>query len=93
MGPKNAKLVAGVWAETTEADHFAKILLHQGVPAARILVEEKPTNLGENLLFSYGLLRDNGLDPDSIILIHKPYLERRVFAAAEKQWPNPQTKI
>ncbi len=92
-GPKNKQLSSGLWTEPTEAEHFAKIILQRGVPTDKLLVERESTNTGENLAYSYELLRKSGLEPKSIIFIHKPHLERRILATTRKQWPNQQVKI
>jgi uncharacterized SAM-binding protein YcdF (DUF218 family) len=57
------------------------------VPRERILVENRSTNTGENVLFTRALLRERGLDPRSFILVQKPYMERRSFATFRKVWP------
>ena len=92
-GPRNKRLTSGLWAESTEAEHFAKTVLQKGVPAAKFLIEKKSKNTGENLAYSYKLLKNRHMEPESIIFVHKPHLERRTFATAKKQWPNRQAKI
>src|SRR5215207_8545125 len=56
-----------MWTEP-EADRFARIAIERGVPAAKILVENRSTNTGENVEFTRRLLADRGLDPASFIL-------------------------
>jgi uncharacterized SAM-binding protein YcdF (DUF218 family) len=68
-----------MWTET-EADKFAAIALNMGVPEASILVENKSTNTGENILFTQQLLARKNLDPRSFIVVQKPYMERRSYA-------------
>ena len=75
-----------LWTEP-EADRFAAIAERMGVPAANILIENGSTNTGENVLFTRQLLADRGLDPQSFILVQKPYMERRTFATFMKIWP------
>ena len=70
-----------------EADRFAAIALGMGVPADRILIENRSTNTGENVSFTRQLLADRGLDPASFILVQKPYMERRTYATFRKRWP------
>jgi uncharacterized SAM-binding protein YcdF (DUF218 family) len=70
-----------------EADQFAAIAKGMGVPRANILIENRSTNTGENVLFTKQLLADRGLDPQSFILVQKPYMERRSFATFMKLWP------
>ena len=81
------RLTEGVWAET-EADKFAKIARNKGVPADAILIENKSTNTGENIVFTQALLQKNNLDLQSFIVVQKPYMERRSFATFTKYWPD-----
>jgi uncharacterized SAM-binding protein YcdF (DUF218 family) len=80
------RLTKDLWSET-EAGLFAKIALQKGVPEKDILVENRSTNTGENVLFTRQLLKEKGLDPQSFILVQKPYMERRTYATFQKQWP------
>jgi uncharacterized SAM-binding protein YcdF (DUF218 family) len=76
-----------VWTET-EADQFAAIAMNLGVPKESILVENKSTNTGENILFTQKLLAGKKLDPRSFIVVQKPYMERRSYATFKKHWPD-----
>ena len=75
-----------LWTEA-EADKFAAIAIQKGVPASAILIENKSTNTGENILFTQQLLKQNGLDPQDFIVVQKPYMERRSYATFKKHWP------
>ena len=81
------RLTEGMWTES-EADLFAKIAVEKGVPKEVILIENKSTNTGENILFTQKLLKENNLDPHSFIVVQKPYMERRSFATFKKHWPD-----
>lgn len=70
----------------TEAEIFAEIAMEEGVPSEKILLETKATNTGENIICSKTLLADKGIKVQSIILVQKPYMERRTMATFEKQW-------
>src|SRR5262249_41423126 len=67
-----------------EAEMFAEIALQRGVPESAILIEAGSTNTGENVTFSRRLLESKGGHsekwPDSLILVQKPYMERRAYA-------------
>jgi uncharacterized SAM-binding protein YcdF (DUF218 family) len=76
----------GIWTET-EADKFARIAIEKGVPESAILIENRSTNTGENILFTQQLLKEHGLDPQSFIVVQKPYMERRSYATFKKHWP------
>lgn len=84
------KLTEGLFLEP-EAVVFARIAREMGVPDKKIIVEPESTNTGENVRFTYSLLKDLHLDPRSLILVQKPYMERRTYATFRKQWPNPDT--
>ncbi len=79
--------------QKAEAEIFADIALKHGVPKDKILVENKSSNTGENVLFSYELFQQHGLNPKSMILVQKPYMERRAYATFMKQWPGNTMKI
>lgn len=81
------RLTEGMWTET-EADKFARIAIEMGVPEDAILIENKSTNTGENILFTQELLKKHGLDPQSFIVVQKPYMERRSYATFKKYWPS-----
>lgn len=81
-----------LWSEP-EADQFAKVALNMGVPAGKILVENRSTNTGENVLFTKALLSERGLDPQRFILVQKPYMERRAYATFRKVWPGKEVIV
>ena len=81
------RLTEGVWNET-EAELFANIAISMGVPKEKILIENRSTNTGENILFTQRLLEDLSLDPQSFIVVQKPYMERRSYATFKKHWPD-----
>ena len=78
-----------MWTEK-EADKFAAIAIHKGVPADAILTENRSSNTGENILFTQQLLRAKGLDPHRFIVVQKPYMERRSFATFKMHWPDKE---
>jgi uncharacterized SAM-binding protein YcdF (DUF218 family) len=75
-----------LWDEP-EANQFAEIAVHMGVPREQILIENRSTNTGENVLFTKQLLIDNGIDPRTFIVVQKPYMERRSYATFRRLWP------
>ena len=76
-----------------EAERFARIAAQMGVPPDRILVETRSANTGENVAFTRRLLADRGMDPESLILVQKPYMERRTFATFNKVWPGKRIAV
>jgi uncharacterized SAM-binding protein YcdF (DUF218 family) len=81
-----------LWHEP-EADQFAAIAIGMGVPPDRILVENRSTNTGENVLFTKRLLAEKGLDPQTFIVVQKPYMERRSYATFRKVWPEKELLV
>ncbi|MGW1390247.1 YdcF family protein [Streptomyces nigra] len=70
-----------------EAVHYRERALELGVPDSAVLVEPRARNTGENIRFSRELLEGAGVDVSSVLLISKPYEERRAYATARKLWP------
>ena len=85
-------LTRGLWTRP-EADLFAEVAVKMGVPANNILIENKSTNTGENILFTQQLLAEKNLIPDSFIVVQKPYMERRSFATFKKHWPDKKLMV
>jgi uncharacterized SAM-binding protein YcdF (DUF218 family) len=78
---------------TPEADQFAAIAVRAGVPRERIIVENRSTNTGENVQFTRQLLAERGLALHRVILVQKPYMERRTYATFKKVWPEPEVMV
>lgn len=70
-----------------EAVHYRERALELGVPSSDVLVEPRARNTGENIRFSRAVLEDAGVGVSSVLLISKPYEERRAYATALKLWP------
>jgi uncharacterized SAM-binding protein YcdF (DUF218 family) len=86
------RLTQDMWSET-EAEQFAKIAIEKGVPKETILIENKSTNTGENILFTQQLLKEHNLTPQSFIVVQKPYMERRSYATFKKHWPDKEVIV
>jgi len=80
------------WGET-EADRFVKIATKMDVPRKDILIENKSTNTGENIIFTHNLLKEKNINPESFIVVQKPYMERRAYATFKKHWPDKKVLI
>lgn len=80
---------SGIWSKS-EAERFAAIAVAGGVPEERIILENKSTNSAENLLFTPKILAEKGIKAEKIIAVHKPYMERRLWAAMQVYWPQVQ---
>ncbi|MEU3507475.1 YdcF family protein [Streptomyces longwoodensis] len=70
-----------------EAVHYRERAIELGVPASAVLVEPRARNTGENIRFSQELLEAADVEVSSVLLISKPYEERRAYATARKLWP------
>lgn len=81
-----------LWTEK-EADKFARRAIQMGVPKEAILIENQSTNTGENIQFVKKLLIENNLPVKNLILIQKPYMERRSYATICKQWPEMRVMV
>ena len=81
-----------IWTEP-EADLFAEIAIAMGVPKESMLIENKSTNTGENILFTRQLLAERKIDLQKFILVQKPYMERRAFATFRKIWPEKDVLV
>lgn len=77
----------------TEAEIFADIALQKGVPKDRIVLETEAANTGQNITLTHKLLEERGLHPSSLLVVTKPYMERRTYATFKKQWPDTHTKL
>lgn len=86
----SGKLTEALFAKP-EAEVFADIAIGMGVPADKIVTEPASTNTGENVRFTYALLEKRRVKPRTLILVQKPYMERRTYATFRKQWPDPET--
>nr|WP_206325481.1 MULTISPECIES: YdcF family protein [unclassified Streptomyces] len=71
-----------------EAVHFREHALELGVPDEAILVEPNAANTGQNITLTRDLLAAAGIVPATVMLVSKPYMERRSFATARKLWPD-----
>ncbi|MFC9404351.1 YdcF family protein [[Kitasatospora] papulosa] len=70
-----------------EAVHYRERAIELGVPSSAVLVEPRTRNTGENIRFSREVLEEGGVEVASVLLISKPYEERRAYATARKLWP------
>lgn len=70
-----------------EAVHYREHALTLGVPDSAILVEPAAGNTGQNVTLSRSMLAEHGYRPRSVLLISKPYMERRAYATCRQVWP------
>ena len=73
-----------------EADIFAEVARKSGVPENEILVENRAKNSGENVTFSQEILMSSKVPSKRLIVVQKPFMERRAYATFKKRWPDPE---
>jgi len=77
----------------SEATVFAERMVSKGVPARIIIQENQSTNTGDNFTLGMKKLAKMGEVPRSIIVVTKPYMERRAYATGMKQLPNTTMRM
>ncbi|MBE1579535.1 DUF218 domain-containing protein [Amycolatopsis marina] len=70
-----------------EAVHYREHAVSLGVPTEAIMIETEATNTSQNITHSRQVLTDAGIHPASIMLISRPYQQRRAYATCRKVWP------
>ena len=75
--------------DTSEARAFADQAINRGIPSRSILLEERATNIGENISYAAEIAGSNA----TAILVTKPQTQRRCHATAKKQWPRATTFV
>jgi len=85
-------LTKEIWRRP-EAEIFAEVAVGRGVPREAILIEDRSTNTGENVVLSRDLLAQNGIHPKRIIAVQKPYMERRTYATFGRRWPEVEVVV
>ncbi len=79
--------------QENEAQRIVNFLIQNGISSDYIIVEDKARSTGDNANFSRDLLKERNINPEKIILVTKPYMERRVYATFHKQWSGPKYYI
>jgi uncharacterized SAM-binding protein YcdF (DUF218 family) len=86
------RLTEGMW-DQPEADKFAEIAVSMGVPRDKIVIENRSTNTGENIIFTKQRLEETGIEAGRFIVVQKPYMERRAYATFKKVWPEKEAIV
>lgn len=71
-----------------EAVHYREHAITLGVPAESILTETQSRNTPENITFSRQLLHAQQIPVASVILLSRPYQQRRAYGIFKKLWPD-----
>lgn len=69
-----------------EAVHYREYALGHGVPDDKILIETASRSTAENVTLTRELLAENGVEPKSVIVISRPYQQRRAYGTFRKLW-------
>ena len=76
----------GLWNKP-EAEVFKTRAIELGVAKEKVFVEDKSTNIGENIRFSRKLIKTTGIKAEKVLFVTKPQTERRVYATVPIDWP------
>ncbi len=78
------KITSHLW-HAPEAEVFANIAVEKGVPRRSIIIENRSKTTAENIKFTINLIHSKRLKISSLIIVTKPYMERRVYGMVKKQ--------
>ena len=70
-----------------EAVHYREYAIGNGVPTDAILVETQARNTGQNIEYTRAVLAERGIQARSVIVMSRPYQQRRAYATCKKIWP------
>ncbi|MFE3205644.1 YdcF family protein [Embleya sp. NPDC059237] len=70
-----------------EAVHYREHAIELGVPDEAILLEPRAANTGQNIAFTRDVLTAHGTTVESLLIVSKPYMQRRAYATCRKIWP------
>lgn len=76
-----------------EAEIYKDIALANGIKEDNILIESKSTNTGDNFRFGMKILEKNNIKYNKILIVHKPFNERRTYSSAKIILKNKDIKI
>lgn len=82
--------IFGKSQKALEADILGDLIIDNGVANSDILYERESKNTGENLEFSEKILINKGIKFNAVIMVQKPYAERRSYCLALKKWPQKE---
>jgi uncharacterized SAM-binding protein YcdF (DUF218 family) len=70
-----------------EAVHYAEQAITLGDPSGAVIIEPHAASTGQNIDYSRHALAGAGIPVTSVMLISKPYMQRRAYATIRKAWP------
>lgn len=71
-----------------EAVHYQEHAIARGVPHDVVLVEPHARHTVENIQFTRAVLTERGIPTSSVLLVSKPYQQRRAYTICRKHWPD-----
>jgi uncharacterized SAM-binding protein YcdF (DUF218 family) len=74
----------------SEADEYSKRLTELGVSSTDLIWEPLSTNTLDDTKYCMHLLTDNNINPRCLILVTRPFHQRRVYATFKKQYPETE---
>lgn len=74
--------------ERPQAHVIRDALVAHGIPASSILVEDRSTNTGENVLFGKRVLEEAGVRPRSILFVSMAHHSGRCYRTLKKHFPD-----
>lgn len=80
------------WDEP-ESHVFKERLIELGNKENNLVIEDQSRNTGENIQFTKKLLEGHDPELKTGLIVQKPYMERRAYAAAMKQWPEIEWQV
>ncbi len=69
--------------EKAEAEIYKDIAMQNGIRNEDIIIETKSTNTGDNFRFAEKILKDQNIKYDKVLIVHRPFDERRTLACAQ----------
>ncbi len=85
-----SELLRDTYGGQTEAAVMEQIVLAAGIPESVIIIENNANNTGENFSFTRPLLDELNIPTNQVIVVQKPYMERRSYATGKMQWPESE---
>jgi uncharacterized SAM-binding protein YcdF (DUF218 family) len=86
------RLTPQTW-NSSEAATFAEVMYGAGVPHEVVVIEDKSTNLPENIRFSVNALKTGSKPAHRLILVTLPFAERRILALCKKQFSDIEVSM
>jgi uncharacterized SAM-binding protein YcdF (DUF218 family) len=77
-------------SDMTKADSMAKIARSYGITENAIIKETAAGNATQVMANTQALLNEQGITPETVILVDTPYMCRTLLASAQAQWQGKQ---